>query len=199
MISFFELESQKFDELYQLKIKRKLSSSQDVWLEAKIEACLELIDKDFDPNETNEEGERILGHIIMTGRLDLVKFLVESGAEVNICGYEDDYPLHMSARQASREIYNYLEPLTTSTIKGRILLQATINNEYEVIQALIDSGINVDAHREKGIRDLNGYGTGDQLLHINVWTPKKLSNQEKEILGKLKDSPNFQMDIKSSS
>ena len=156
MISFFELESQKFDELYQLKIKRKLLSSLDVWLEAKIEACLELIDKDFDPNETNEEGERILGHIITTGRLDLVKFLVESGAEVNICGYEDDYPLHMAACQASREIYNYLEPLTTSTIKARILLQATINDEYEVIQALIDSGIDVDAHKEKGIRSLNG-------------------------------------------
>ncbi len=26
----------------------------------------------------------------------------------------------------------------------------------------------------KGIKDLNGYGKGDQLVHINVWTPQQL-------------------------
>lgn len=44
----------------------------------------------------------------------------------------------------------------------------------------------------KGIKDLNGYGTGDQLIYVNVYTPKHLSTEEKEILQKLKDSPNFQ-------
>ena len=45
--------------------------------------------------------------------------------------------------------------------------------------------------RGKGIKDLNGYGTGDQLIHINVWTPKSLSSEEKEKLESLRDSPNF--------
>ncbi len=43
----------------------------------------------------------------------------------------------------------------------------------------------------KGIKELNGYQTGDQLIHVNIWTPKALSTEEKEILEKLKDSPNF--------
>ncbi|MDH5380228.1 MAG: molecular chaperone DnaJ [Cyclobacteriaceae bacterium] len=43
----------------------------------------------------------------------------------------------------------------------------------------------------KGIGDLNGYGRGDELIHINIWTPKTLSAEEKEILEKLRDSPNF--------
>ena len=43
----------------------------------------------------------------------------------------------------------------------------------------------------KGIKDLNGYGTGDQLIHVNVWTPKSLSKDEKVILEKLRDSENF--------
>lgn len=43
----------------------------------------------------------------------------------------------------------------------------------------------------KGIKDINGYGVGDQLIHVNVWTPKKLSNDEKALVEKLKDSPNF--------
>jgi molecular chaperone DnaJ len=46
--------------------------------------------------------------------------------------------------------------------------------------------------RGKGLKDINGYGVGDQLIYINVWTPKKLSSEEKTILENLKDAPNFQ-------
>jgi molecular chaperone DnaJ len=45
--------------------------------------------------------------------------------------------------------------------------------------------------RGKGIKNIEGYGSGDQLVHIQVWTPKKLSKEEKETLGTLKSSPNF--------
>jgi molecular chaperone DnaJ len=44
----------------------------------------------------------------------------------------------------------------------------------------------------KGIKELNGYGRGDQLIHVNVWTPRTLSGEEKALLEKLKHSPNFQ-------
>ncbi len=44
----------------------------------------------------------------------------------------------------------------------------------------------------KGIKELNGYGRGDQLIHVNVWTPRTLSAEEKSMLEKLKHSPNFQ-------
>jgi molecular chaperone DnaJ len=43
----------------------------------------------------------------------------------------------------------------------------------------------------KGIPDVNGYGTGDQLVHVNVWTPKSLSKEEKEMMEKLMNSSNF--------
>ena len=46
--------------------------------------------------------------------------------------------------------------------------------------------------RGKGLRDLNGYGTGDQLIYINVWTPKRLTSEERAKLESLKQSPNFQ-------
>jgi len=45
--------------------------------------------------------------------------------------------------------------------------------------------------RNKGIKDINGYGRGDQLIHVNIWTPKQLSNDEKATLEKLRDSNNF--------
>ena len=34
----------------------------------------------------------------------------------------------------------------------------------------------------KGIKELNGYGRGDQLVHVNVWTPRTLSSDERALL-----------------
>ncbi|TNE74642.1 MAG: molecular chaperone DnaJ [Bacteroidetes bacterium] len=44
----------------------------------------------------------------------------------------------------------------------------------------------------KGLPVLQGYGSGDLFVHINVWTPKKVSSEEKELLEKLRKSPNFE-------
>lgn len=38
----------------------------------------------------------------------------------------------------------------------------------------------------KGIKELNGYGRGDQLIHVNIWTPKQLSAEERTILERLR-------------
>ena len=46
--------------------------------------------------------------------------------------------------------------------------------------------------RGKGIKDIDGYSKGDQLIHVNVWTPKTLSKEEREILEGLRSSTNFQ-------
>ena len=44
----------------------------------------------------------------------------------------------------------------------------------------------------KGLPSIHGYGAGDLFVHINVWTPKKVSAEEKEILEGLRDAENFQ-------
>lgn len=46
--------------------------------------------------------------------------------------------------------------------------------------------------RGKGVRDVDGYGVGDQLIHVNVWTPKTLSKDETRILEELRGSENFE-------
>lgn len=43
----------------------------------------------------------------------------------------------------------------------------------------------------KGLPELNSYRTGDLLVNINVWTPKKVSKEEKEALEKMAESENF--------
>ncbi|MDH4297795.1 MAG: molecular chaperone DnaJ [Cyclobacteriaceae bacterium] len=46
--------------------------------------------------------------------------------------------------------------------------------------------------RGKGLKDVNGYEIGDQLIYVNVWTPKKLSSEEKAKLESLRNSTNFE-------
>jgi molecular chaperone DnaJ len=43
----------------------------------------------------------------------------------------------------------------------------------------------------KGFPDVNGYSKGDQLIHVNVWTPQNVTSEEKEMLEHLGKSPNF--------
>jgi len=45
--------------------------------------------------------------------------------------------------------------------------------------------------RGKGIPSINGYGKGDLLVHINVWTPKSLSKTQKEFFVKMQNDENF--------
>lgn len=46
----------------------------------------------------------------------------------------------------------------------------------------------------KGLPSVNGYGKGDQLVHVSVWTPQKLSKEERKIISDLQNSENFDPD-----
>lgn len=46
----------------------------------------------------------------------------------------------------------------------------------------------------KGIKDINGYHRGDQLIMVNVWTPTELSKEEKITLEGFRNSENFKPD-----
>lgn len=50
----------------------------------------------------------------------------------------------------------------------------------------------------KGFPSVNSYEKGDQLINVNVWTPQQVSNEEKAILEKLKNSPNFKPNASKS-
>ena len=43
----------------------------------------------------------------------------------------------------------------------------------------------------KGLPEVNGYRTGDMLVNVNVWIPKKVSKEEEKLLQQLSNSENF--------
>jgi len=47
--------------------------------------------------------------------------------------------------------------------------------------------------RDKGLPVVQGYGhKGDQLINVNVWTPKTLTEDEKQLLEKMREMDSFQ-------
>lgn len=45
--------------------------------------------------------------------------------------------------------------------------------------------------RGKGVPDINGYGSGDLLVYVQVWIPKSTTAEERAQLEKFKSAPNF--------
>lgn len=68
------------------------------------------------------------------------------------------------------------------TIDGRVKIKIPAGTQSGKIFRL----------KEKGLPSVQSYGKGDQLIHVNVWTPKKLSDDEKKVLEQLRNKPNFQ-------
>ncbi len=67
------------------------------------------------------------------------------------------------------------------TIEGRVKIKVPAGTQSGKIFRL----------KEKGLPNVQSYGRGDELIHVNVWTPKKLSPEEEAILEKMRDSGNF--------
>jgi molecular chaperone DnaJ len=86
------------------------------------------------------------------------------------------YELYISFSDASLGA-----PIEVPTITGKAKINIKPGTQSGTILRL----------RGKGIKDINGYGTGDLLVHVNVWVPKGLSKQEKIILEGLKEAENF--------
>lgn len=65
------------------------------------------------------------------------------------------------------------------------------------IEAGVQSG-KILRLRGKGIPSINGYGKGDLLVHINVWTPKTLSKEQKDFFEVMRNDDHFQPKPESS-
>ena len=65
------------------------------------------------------------------------------------------------------------------------------------IEAGVQSG-KILRLRGKGIPSINGYGKGDLLVHVNVWTPKTLDKKQRDFFENMKDDEHFEPKPESS-
>ena len=69
------------------------------------------------------------------------------------------------------------------------------------VRVKIDSGVQsgkILRLRGKGLPSLEGYGKGDLLVHVNVWTPKELTKEQRHFFENMKDDANFKPEPSNS-
>ena len=69
------------------------------------------------------------------------------------------------------------------------------------VRIKIDAGVQsgkILRLRGKGIPSINGYGSGDLLVHVNVWTPKTLNKDQKDFFESMRNDEHFDPKPESS-
>jgi len=101
---------------------------------------------------------------------------------------EEEHPL--LKRDGNNVVYDLYISMIDAAL-GSTVEAPTIDGKVKIKIDAGTQGGKILRLKGKGIRDVNGYGVGDQLIHVNVWTPTNLTKEERDILEKLRDSPNF--------
>jgi ankyrin repeat protein len=112
-----------------------------------------LIDSGVDVNTPLEEGETLLMLSSSRNYIDIVRILVEAGADVNALNLNFESALLKAAAKASREAFSYLFPLTSEEIREQsqmdALLGASLDGDTQVVRLLIEFGTDLNATDEE--------------------------------------------------
>jgi len=108
---------------------------------------------------------------------DLIVLIEEEAhGELQRDGLNVAYDLHISFSDAV-----FGTQLEVPTIDGKAKIRIPPGTQSGKIFRL----------KGKGFPSVNSYEKGDQLIHVNVWTPQQVSPEEKAMIEKLGHSPNF--------
>lgn len=93
-------------------------------------------------------------------------------------------------RDGSNLIYNLFLTIPEA-ILGTQAEVPTIDGKVRVKIAPGTQSGKVLRLRGKGLPNINSYGSGDMLVNVNVWIPKKVNKEEEKMLEELAKSENF--------
>lgn len=106
----------------------------------------------------------------------IVQIEEEAHPQLQRDGLNVAYDLHISFPDAV-----FGTQIEVPTIDGRAKIKIPAGTQSGKILRL----------KGKGFPGLQTYDKGDQLIHVNVWTPQQVSDEEKDLLEKLSKSDNF--------
>ncbi len=96
-------------------------------------------------------------------------------------------------REGDNLIYD-LQISFIDAVLGTELEVPTVDGKAKITIPAGTQGGKIFRLRNKGLPSLQGAGTGDQLIHVNIFVPQQVSKQERETLESLKESENFHPD-----
>lgn len=132
---------------------------------------------------------------------------VEEGMQLKVSGKGNEAP----GNGVSGDLLVAIETLEHPTLKREgdnlhydlyiSISEAVLGTSKEIdavtgkVRIKLESGIQsgkILRLRGKGISSINGYGSGDLLVHVNVWTPKELNKEQREFFEKMHNNENFE-------
>lgn len=145
-----------------------------------------------------EVGEEIVSFHIPAGVAEGMQLTVSgkgnaaakggiSGDLIVVIQEEEDPNL---IRNGNDLIYNLLVDIPTAAMGGQVEVPTISGKARVSVEAGTQSG-KILRLRGKGLPDVNGYGRGDILINVHVFTPKKLSESDRKILEQMKQSESF--------
>ena len=91
-------------------------------------------------------------------------------------------------QREGNDVYIAIPVFFTQAVAGESLTIPSLTGELEL---KLDVGTKDKQHftfRGEGIEDVHGHGKGDLIAQVNITYPKKLNDEQKELLTKLQDS-----------
>jgi len=96
----------------------------------------------------------------------------------------EEEPHSYFTRNGDDIIYDHLVSFPVAALGGEVEIPTLKGKAKLTIDQGTPSG-RMLRMRDRGIPHLNGRGSGDQLVRINVWVPTRLTSREKELLKEL--------------
>lgn len=131
---------------------------------------------------------------------------VEDGMQLKVSGKGNDAP----GNSISGDLLVLIQEEEHSTLKREgdnlhyelyiSLPEAVLGSSREIdvvtgkVRIKLEEGIQsgkILRLRGKGIPRINGYGSGDLLVHVNVWTPKGLNKEQRDFFERMLNDENF--------
>jgi molecular chaperone DnaJ len=91
-------------------------------------------------------------------------------------------------QREGNDVYIAIPVFFTQAVAGDVLTIPSLTGELEL---KLDIGTKDKQHftfRGEGIEDVHGHGKGDLIAQVNITYPRKLSDEQRELLEKLQDS-----------
>jgi len=154
------------------------------------------------PKDANEHGQRRQEEVIEIN----IPAGVQEGMTLNVAGKGNAGPfggvsgdLHVVIEEEEhpllkREGVNLYFDLYVNFVDAALGTSVEIPLVKGKAQVKLEAGTQsgkILRLKGKGIPEVNSHSHGDLLVNVNVWTPQKLSDEEKKLLEKLRSSENF--------
>ena len=109
--------------------------------------------------------------------------------DLQVVFHEEEHPLF--ERDGNNLFLNYYISFPQAALGAEVEVPLLEGKAKVKLSPGIQSG-EVLRLQGKGLPEINGRNVGDLIVNVSVWTPRNLSKEEKEIIAKLSESPNFE-------